>query len=116
MLTLKRGNLFYFKKINKTVPIDQYDPVSYEQWKMLRELEPTKFRNTYAFYVKSRQEQYEAEVEKRKDVLFELLGFTYSLYERDLAKTKQQIIEIESDPFFDKWHNEEIKNIILNYE
>ena len=49
---LKYGVLYYLQKIDKNVSEQRYEPVSYEYWKMLRDLEPTKFGGDYDFYIR----------------------------------------------------------------
>jgi hypothetical protein len=113
---LKYGLLHYLQKVDKNVSEQRYEPVSYEQWKMLRELEPTKFINDYDFYTKSKKEQYESEVERRKDCKFELHSTNYSLRPEHIDKTKQSIREIQSNELFEKWYNnEDVIESILNY-
>lgn len=103
------------RKYQKKISPYLYDPVSYEQWKMLRELESTKFIVDYEFYVKLKMEQYNNEVERRKTATLELVGYMYNLHPTCIIKTKEQIRNIESDPLFEKWQNDEIKEQILNY-
>ena len=113
---LKYGTLHYLQKIYKNVSEQRYEPVSCEQWKMLRELEPTKFRNDYDFYTKSKKEQYESEVERRKNCTIEVIGKHYSLHPADIDKTKQSIRDIQSNELFEKWYpNEDVIESILNY-
>lgn len=116
MLELKRGTLFYFNKVDKNVRLDQYDPVSYEHWKMLRELEPTKFRLGYEAYVESKKVQFEEEVERRKNVDLELVSMYYNLHTDSIIKTKEFILNAQNDPFFDKWIKPELVKEILEYE
>ena len=113
---LKYGLLHYVQKIDKNVSEQRYEPVSYEYWKMLRELEPTKFENDYDFYIKLKKEQYESEVERRKNCTFELHSKHYSLHPSDIDKTKQSIRDIQSNELFEKWYDsEDVIESILNY-
>jgi len=111
----KYGVVYYLQKIDKEVKKEVYDPVSYEQWKLLRDLEPTKFRNDYDFYVQSKKEQFESEVERRKNCELELKSIHYSLHQADIEKTKQTIKDIQSNPRFDSWYHEDTIHAILNY-
>lgn len=116
-MTLKYGFLHYFNNVDMDVKLDQYDPVSYDQWKMLRDLEPTKFRGTYDEYVTNKKAQYDAEVLNRTKIKFTLESFFYSTTKNeDKAIAKFDIEKIESNPLFNKWVNEndinELKKII----
>jgi len=111
----KVGNLFYLEKIDKNVSKQTYEPVSYEQWKMLRELEPTKFILDYDYYVKLKKEQYDAEVERRKYCEFEYKGLTYNLHQSSIEDTKRLINDIKSGYRFEKWYNPELVESVLNY-
>jgi hypothetical protein len=111
----KVGNLFYLEKIDKNVSKQTYEPVSYEQWKMLRELEPAKFILDYVYYVKLKKEQYDAEVERRKYCEFECKGLTYNLHQSSIEDTKRLINDIKSGDRFEKWYNPELVESILNY-
>ena len=113
---LKYGTLHYLQRIDKNVSQQRYEPVSYEQWKMLRELEPTKLGDDYGFYTKLKKEQYESEVERRKNCTIEFLNKHYSLHPSDIDKTKQSIRDIQSNELFEKWYNnEDVIESILNY-
>ena len=109
-------HLFYFNRVDKNVRQDQYDPVSYEQWKMLRELEPTKFRHGYDAYVIMKREQYDEEVERRKNVTFELTSVYYNIDANSIVKTKQLIYNIQNNPFFEKWEKPELAKEILELD
>jgi hypothetical protein len=111
----KYGVVNYFQKIDKEVKIEIYDPVSYDQWKMLRGLEPSKFRNDYNWYVQSKKEQFESEVERKKNCELEVKCKHYSLHPAEIEETKQTIKDIESNPRFVKWCNEDTIHAILNY-
>lgn len=110
----KYGVIYYLQKIDKIVSEQRYEPVSYEHWKMLRDLEPTKFDNDYNFYVELKKEQYESEVERRKNCESELVSKHYSLHPADIDKTKQTIKEIGSNERFVKWADDELVESILN--
>jgi hypothetical protein len=113
---LKYGVVYYLQKIDKKISKQQYEPVSYEQWKMLRELEPTKFRNDYDWYVQSKKEQFDQEVEIRKNCGLELMTKHYSLHPKDIDKTKQSIRDIQSNERFEKWCTDEhIIETIINH-
>ena len=113
---LKYGTLHYLQRIDKNVSQQRYEPVSYEQWKMLRELEPTKLGDDYGFYTKLKKEQYESDVERRKNCTIEFLNKHYSLHPSDIDKTKQSIRDIQSNELFEKWYpNEDVIESILNY-
>jgi hypothetical protein len=112
---LKYGVVHYLQKIDKNVSEQEYDPVSYEQWKLLRDLEPTKFIFDYDFYVKVKKEQFENEIERRKECEFELMCFGYSLHPADIDKTKQSIKDIQSSERFEKWYSGDVVESILNY-
>jgi len=111
----KYGVLYYLQKMDKRISEQLYEPISYEQWKLLRELEPTKFRNDYGWYVQSKKEQFELEVERRKNCEFEIMSKHYSLHPSDIDKTKQSIRDIQSNERFEKWYNEGVVEAILNY-
>lgn len=116
MINLKYGFLPYFNHVDKDVKLDQYDPVSYDQWKMLRDLEPTKFRGTYDEYVSRKKEQYDAEVLNRAKISLTLESFYYSTREvADKVITKLNIEKIEANPLFDKWVYEADINELKNY-
>lgn len=116
MINLKYGILHYFNHVDKDVKLDQYDPVSYDQWKMLRDLEPTKFRGTYDEYVSIKKAQYDAEVLNRTKVKFTLEGFYYSTREvADKVIAKLEIEKIEANPLFNKWVYEADINELKNY-
>jgi hypothetical protein len=108
---------YYLSKVDKTIPPDKYKPVSYEYWLMLKELEPSKFGDDYKFYLRLKQEQYDREVESKKNCSAELKCFVVILDSRKyetIENAKKQIKETESDPFFDKWVNEIVVKDILN--
>ena len=84
---LKYGVVYYLQKIDKNESEQRYEPVSYENWKMLRDLEPTKFINDYEWYVKSKKEQFEQQVERRKNCELEMMSKHYSLHPSDIDKT-----------------------------
>lgn len=116
MINLQYGLLHYFNNVDKNVKMDQYDPVSYDQWKMLRDLEPTKFRGTYDEYVTRKREQYDAEVLNRAKISLTLETFVYSTREFvDKVITKVNIEEIEANPLFNKWVYEADINELKNY-
>ena len=110
----KYGVVHYLQKIDKRVKKEIYDPVSYDQWKMLRDLEPTKFINDYDFHVQSKKEQFELEVERKKNCELESKCKHYSLHPADIEKTKQTIKDIEANPRFVKWYHEEFIKKVLN--
>ena len=111
----KDGVVHYLQKIDKNVSEQLYEPVSYEQWKMLRELEPTKFIFDYDSYVKAKKEQFENEIERRKNCEFEVMAYQYSLHPADIDKTKQTIKDIQSSERFEKWYSGDLVESILNY-
>jgi len=112
----KYGVIYYLQKIDKNVSEQRYEPVSYEYWKMLRDLEPTKFGGDYDFYIRLKKEQYESEVERRKNCESELVSKHYSFFHPDdIDKTKQTIKEIRSNERFVKWADDELVESILNY-
>lgn len=114
---LKCGNLYYLQKIDKNVSEQMYEPVSYEHWKMLRDLEPSKFLNDYDFYVKSKKEQFELDLERRSDCELVLNCQNYSLHPGDINRTKQVIKDIQSNERFVKWYpNNGVVELILNYQ
>jgi hypothetical protein len=116
MENLKYGFLHYFNHVDKDVKLDQYDPVSYDQWKMLRDLEPTKFRGTYNQYVLNKREQYNAEVIIRAKVSLTLESFYFTTTNvEDRVITQVNIEKIEANPLFDKWVNEADINELKNY-
>jgi hypothetical protein len=108
------GILHYFKTINKYVNPQMYEPVSFENWKMLRELEPGKFSGGYEFYIKSKEEQYEVEVERRRNCEIELCSVHYNIDKNNLEDTKKNLKIIEGDILFEKWVNKELANKIIN--
>ena len=112
---LKYGNLYYLEKIDKVVKPQQYEPVSYENWKLLRELEPTKFRDDYDTYVRLKEKQFNDEVERRKNVELELKVLTYSLRDDDIESTKENIKNTQKQDRFEKWVNDELVKSILDY-
>jgi len=112
---LKYGVLYYLQKIDKNVSEQRYEPVSYEYWKMLRDLEPTKFGGDYDFYIRLKKEQYESEVERKKNCTFELASTSYTLHPADINKTKESIREIQSNERFVKWVDHESAEAVLNY-
>jgi hypothetical protein len=113
---LKHGVIYYLQKIDKNVSEQIYEPVSYEHWKMLRDLEPTKFSDDYDFYVRLKKEQYESGVERRKNCEFDLHSKHYSLHPSDIDKTKQSIRDIQSNELFETWYdNGDVVESILNY-
>lgn len=107
------GILYYFENIDKNPNPEIYDPVSYEQWKMLRELEPTKFRKGYDYYVASKKEQFNREVEKRKNCSLELKNVHFDLTLHKLKGTQNTLIKIQENVLFDKWIEKEIVESIL---
>tara|TARA_R110000772_G_scaffold57747_5_gene130666 strand:- start:6155 stop:6505 length:351 start_codon:yes stop_codon:yes gene_type:complete len=107
------GVLYYFEHIDKNVNPEIYDPVSYEQWKMLRELEPTKFRNGYDFYVTSKKEQFDSEVERRKSCSLEIKTVHFDLTYQNLKGTQKTLTKIQENILFDKWSDKELVNKIL---
>lgn len=116
MQILKIGTLHYLRKIDKNVKEETYEPVSFENWKMLRDLEPGKFGLDYEEYCSLKKEQYNTEVERRKNCECEMIGYMYNLYPSEIEKTKKQIIEITSKDNFYNWLSEqEIVDKVLNY-
>lgn len=110
----KIGTLHYLRKIDKNVKEENYEPVSLENFRLLRDLEPGKFGLDYENYCALKKEQYNREVEQRKNCDYEMIGYRYNLY--DVEKTKKEIMEIISDDNFDKWLSEqELVDKVLNY-
>jgi len=113
---LSLGNLFYLKKYDE-IKDETYEPVSKEYWKILRDLEPSKFGLTYSDYIELKREQHEKEINNRKKSSLELMTYTYSLNPIMLENTKKTIKEIQSNELFERWVTEkEIIDYILNYE
>lgn len=110
--------VIYYLATPQPILDETYEPVSYEQWKMLRELEPSKFRLSYDDYVKSKKEQHESMIESRKNCSAELNNIYYSIDENDLEQTQNRIRGVKSDENFQKWIGgndiEEIIEYILN--
>jgi hypothetical protein len=112
METPKTGVLYYFEKPDLNVNPQMYEPVSYENWKMLRELEPTKFVLDYPGYVELKKEQFDKEVENRKNTSLYLKSVYYSFYPEMIADTKKAIKRIVDSPFFQKWVTEDYEKIV----
>jgi hypothetical protein len=113
---LQTGVLYYFDRPDPKVNPEMYEPVSYENWKMLRELEPTKFTLDYDGYIQLKKEQFEREVEERKNVTFYLKSVLYSTRPEMIEQTRKSIRKIIENPFFDKWvrmEDSRMANIIL---
>lgn len=92
--------------VDLIIPRDKYKPVSYEYWLMLKELEPTKFFYDYDDYVKSKQEQCEAELENKKNCSAELKAIRFIVDIRNRStyeKAIKAITEIEQNPLFKEW-------------
>ncbi len=101
--------------VDKNVSEQIYEPVSYEHWKMLRDLEPSKMLGDYDSYVRLKKEQYESEVERRKNCELELRCKHYTLHPADIDKTKESFRDIQSNERFESWYNKELVETILNY-
>lgn len=112
------GILHYYLKVEKIPHSDLYNPVSFEQWKMLRELEPSKFIVPYSTYVEMKNDEYLNEIERRKNCSLELKNFRYYLSgENSIDKPQKELIrKIENNPLFDYWVDKNHKNWVLNYE
>ena len=108
---LKMGFVHYFRRKPKVIESD-YEPMSFDLWKMFRDLEPSKFGLNYETYIRIKKEQYETKLESQKNVTLELVAFRYDLNEFELPHTKKEIGKIETDPLFEKWvQMEKIKEI-----
>jgi hypothetical protein len=105
--------VIYYLRTPKPIIDEQYEPVSFEQWKMLRELEPTKFRLSYDDYVQTKKEQHEAMIESRKNASYELVSIAYSLDNRDIENTQTRIRDIVESDYFVKWIGDEEVNDII---
>ena len=110
------GVIYYLTDVDKNVSPDLYDPVSYEQWKLLRELEPGKITNNYESYVELKREQYEGEVESRKNCNHILNTISYNLKDNQLEDTKRRLMIVQEDPLFNKWLAQDVVDYILNKE
>lgn len=97
------GTIYYTKKPNPHVDEKFYEPVSFESWKMLRDLEPSKFGLPYEEYVEIKRTQFEAEKEKRKNTAFELQSVFYSIRPEMIESTRKALSKIKNDPFFNRW-------------
>jgi hypothetical protein len=105
--------VIYYLRTAKPILDETYEPVSFENWKMLRELEPTKFQLTYDEYVQSKKGQHEVMIESRRNAQHELVSIAYSLDERDIENTQTRIrAVVESDDFVEWLGDEEVNNII----
>ncbi len=110
----KQGVIFYLLKVDKDVNPKNYEPCSFEQWKMLRDLEPSKFGNDYDFYVKLKEDQFKQEQKNRENCSLELHSVMYSLYDSDIDSTRDNINKIESNILFKEWVKPETIEIIKN--
>ena len=97
------GTIYYTKKPNPHVDEKFYEPVSFESWKMLRDLEPSKFGLPYEEYVEIKMAQFEAEKERRKNTSFELQSVFYSIRPEMIESTRKTLSKIKNDTFFNKW-------------
>jgi len=107
--------LYYLAKIDKRISADKYKPASYDQWVMLKELDPTKFLFDYNDYIKLKQKEYDEEVEflKSQDLKLEFFMITIDIRQPEsIEKAKSKILEIESGEFFKNWVNKEVVNDI----
>ena len=111
---LKQGVIYYLLKVDKNVNPKNYEPCSFEQWKMLRDLEPSKFGNDYDFYVKLKEDQFKQEQERRENCSLDLHSVMYSLYDSDIDSTRDNINKIESNILFKEWVKPETIEIIKN--
>jgi hypothetical protein len=113
--TREVGTIYYTKKPNPNVDEKYYEPVSFESWKMLRDLEPSKFGLPYEDYVELKRNQFEEEKKRRSTVSLELCSVFYSLRPEMIESTRKSIEKIKSDPFFNQWEGpgEEIVALIL---
>jgi hypothetical protein len=111
------GFLYYLLKKDENAEFieNKYEPISFEYWKMLRSLEPTKIANDYEYYVKLKEEQHLKEEERRKNCTHELNYVFYNLCSVDyLEKTRQSITEVQLSDRFEKWIDNELVQNILN--
>ncbi len=117
IVNTKTGELVYYQlKVEKIPNGQMYDPVSYENWKMLRELQPTKFKIPYNEYVELRNEEFLEEVERRKLVDFEIKTIYYKLTHEGIMEVKERMLNIQSSKNFNKWlMSDESVQLILNY-
>ena len=111
---LTRGVVYYMDNIDKNINPEMYEPVSYDGWKMVRELEPTKFNLPYGDYIKLKETQFNIEVERRSLCSLELKSYMYDICDDYLHSTKNKIIEIQTNPMFHSWLEIERINQILN--
>jgi hypothetical protein len=109
--------IYYLEQIDKNIPKDKYKPVSYDQWLMLKELEPSKFGFSYKDYIKIKKEQFNQETEQLKDATLRLQSIMLAIDIRNpksIQTAKDKIKEIESGNFFDSWPNKQEVDSILN--
>jgi len=113
--TSEVGTIYYTKKPNPNVDEKYYEPVSFESWKMLRDLGPSKFGLPYEDYVELKRNQFEEEKKRRGTVSLELCSVFYSLRPEMIESTTKSIEKIKSDPFFNQWEGpgKEIVALIL---
>lgn len=110
------GNLPYLVKVDKNVNYEMYEPMSYDNWKLFRDLSPGKMGSTYKEYCDLKRKSYTDEIERRKDIEYELKMFQYDTNFTSLNKTKKAILEIENSDLFKEWCGEttiDYKNEIL---
>jgi hypothetical protein len=100
------GILYYLSEVDQNVSEEMYEPVSFETWKMLRELEPTKFTVPYNSYVLMKKEQFEREVESRKKSTIELKSLHYTTHPSSIGDTQKAIRKVIDSPLFVKWFND----------
>lgn len=111
------GFLYYLLKKDENAEFleNKYEPISFEYWKMLRSLEPTKIVNDYEYYVTLKEEQHLKEEERRKNCTLEANYLFYNLCSVDyLEKTRQSITEVQLSDRFEKWIDNELVQNILN--
>jgi len=108
--------LHYLIEIDKTIPVDKYKPASYDQWIMLKELEPTKFGYDYQLYINLKEKEFNEEVESLKNCAFKLETITIAIDIRvveTIEKLKNKIKEIETNVLFNRWLNPiEVKDLL----
>lgn len=110
----EQGIIYYFERPDPNVNPQMYHPVSYEHWKMLRDLEPSKFNVDYECYVQLKEEQFEREVEYRKTVSIHLKSVYYSTHPKMIEQTRKSLRKIIENPFFDRWASTEESEMVNN--
>jgi len=103
----KTGLLFYLVEKENSNPVE-FEPSSYDEWKEMREREPSKMGNDYDFWVRLKKEQFEQQ--SVEPIRYQAHKVLYDLNSPD--QTYNTIITTELQKNFHEWCDEGFVNNI----